>query len=375
MESTAIFGTDCENCSPLNNGLPGRMKRTRFAAFCLAYMGIVLVSPACDVSRGTPHFQERVFNGKTQGTDYTIKTVADVLSGQRREDLERTIAARLEQIDRAMSNYRSDSEVSRFNNLRDITPFAATADFIEILAIARDVSAATEGAFDVTVAPLVELWGFGPAGQERRTPTDVEIEHVRQNVGFRNIEINAEKSTITKHNPDIRCDLNAIAQGYTVDKLAADMEAAGFTDYMIEVGGEVRARGHNTSGNVWRIGVEKPIPGKRAIDRVVLLENRALSTSGDYRKYYEKDGVRISHTIDPHTGRPITHRLASVSVIHDQCAVADAYATALMVLGPDKGYDLAQKKGIAALFIIHAGADGFTEKMTEPFRKALLSSD
>lgn len=350
------------------------MERAQYTALCLAYACLVFALSACDASRSTPHLQEYVFNGKTQGTDYTVKTVAADLSDQQRKGLERTIAARLEQIDRTMSAYRPDSEISRFNSFRDITPFPATAGLIEVLVIARDISAATDGTFDVTAAPLVELWGFGSAKQERKTPTNVEIEHARQNVGFRNIEISVEKSTLIKRVPNIRCDLNAIAQGYTVDKLAADIEAMGIIDYMIEVGGEVRARGRNGSGNVWRIGIEKPVPGKRAIDQVVSLDNCSLSTSGDYRKYYEKDGVRISHTIDPHTGRPIAHRLASVSVIHDQCAIADAYATALMVMGPDKGYDFAQRKGLAALFIIHDGADGFAEKMTEPFKNALLPS-
>ena len=314
-----------------------------------------------------PAPQQCVFAGETQGTTYTVKVVAQSVSRGQESAIRQAIGDRLARIDETMSTYRPDSEISRFNRFEEATPFQVSPELIEVFSLAIEVSEASQGAFDITVAPLVEAWGFGPDKKSRRAPTDEELATLRARVGYEKIAVDPARATLRKILPGVHCNLNAIAQGYTADKLAADLDRLGCSSYMVEVGGEIKAKGRNARGAPWRIGIEKPIATARAIQRVISLDNRALSTSGDYRNYYEKDGVRVSHTIDPKTGRPITHALASVSVIHDSCALADAYATALMVLGPDKGYDLAVKLNLPALFIVHQGGDAFSEKPTPSF--------
>jgi len=280
------------------------------------------------------------------------------------------VEARLADIDQKLSTYRPDSELSRFNAHLATRPFEVSPTVIEVFELGREIGDTTGGAFDLTVAPLVAAWGFGPGGGQPRTPAADEIARLRERVGCANVEIDAGASTLRKLRSDVVCDVNGIAQGYTVDKLAADLEALGFVDYMVEVGGEVKARGRKANGEPWRIGIEKPVAGQRTIGDVVPLSRAALSTSGDYRDFYEAEGVRLSHTVDPRTGRPVAHALASVSVIHESCATADALCTALMVMGPEEGLNFALKKGLAARFVTHEGGEGFCETTTPAFDAA-----
>lgn len=314
-----------------------------------------------------PRVEERHFSGDTQGTTYSIKVCAERISTEQEASVRRAIEARLAGIDGALSTYRPDSEISQFNQFTETTPFRVSADVIQVLQLAREVSITSDGAFDITVAPLVKAWGFGPAGRRADMPTEGELAELRQRVGYEKVEIDSAASTLRKTQPDVTCDLNAIAQGYTVDKIAADLDALGYADYMIEVGGEVKTRGLNARGLPWHIGIEKPLTTGQVVELIVQLKDVAISTSGDYHNYYEENGVRISHHVDPRTGRPITHKLASVSVIDKQCALADAYATALTVLGPDAGYQLALKQNLPVLFIIHTGPETFAEKATPSF--------
>jgi len=308
-------------------------------------------------------------HGETQGTTYQVKVVltADGAGREASGRIAETVEARLAEVDKKLSSYRPDSELSRFNAHASTTPFKVSPELLEVFEIAQRISEISGGAFDLTVAPLVAAWGFGPGGPQQRQPAENELAPLRQRVGYRNIDIHKAASTLRKTRPDIVCDVNGVAQGYTVDKLAADLDALGFANYMVEVGGEVKVRGLNANGVPWRIGIENPTPGLRSIAMVVPLTNRALSTSGDYRDFYEQAGVRISHTLDPRTGRPLTHALASVSVIHEGCAMADALCTALMVLGPEEGFELALKHNLAARFVIHDGAEGFFDKATPAF--------
>ena len=312
-----------------------------------------------------PQPREVTFTGDAQGTTYTVKVVLAGTSANPAV-IEKRIAARLDQIDREMSTYRSDSEITRFNESRDTTPVPASRDLVDLFLMAGRVSQATDGAFDVTVKPVVDAWGFGPKKRTQDSPTETELAAIRDRVGYRKVIAAPAASTLRKTRPDISCDLNAIAPGYTVDTIAADLDASGCADYVVELGGEVKARGKNAEGLPWQVGIEKAT-GSGGVEQAIALDNAALSTSGDYRAFYERDGVRFSHTIDPRTLRPITHALASVSVIDPSCAVADAYATALMVLGPDEGYALALRLAIPAFFVIHEGADRFTRKATPLF--------
>ena len=248
--------------------------------------------------------------------------------------------------------------------------FAASAETFSVLSQAKQISAATNGAFDITVAPLVNAWGFGPAGRPTETPAAAEIETLRLRTGWDLIDLDQTAVQVTKTHRDLIADLSAIAKGHGVDRVVETLEAAELTNFMIEIGGEVGARGVNQKNLPWRIGIERPVPGERAVELVVPLVDTSLATSGDYRNYYELDNKRISHTIDPRTGYPITHNIASVSVVHSSCAHADAYATGLLVLGLE-GLDLAEDFGRFSYFLIREDNDIFVGRMTSAFKRLL----
>jgi thiamine biosynthesis lipoprotein len=236
---------------------------------------------------------------------------------------------------------------------------------MDVFVEAQRIGELTQGAFDITVGPLVNAWGFGP-GERREDLDQAAIDELRSHTGWDKLIVNPGESTLVKLDPALYCDLSAIAKGYAVDRVFETLSDLGFTSRMVEIGGEVRTAGANAEGRPWRIAVEKPLEGGRGIQRVVALQDLAMATSGDYRNYFERDGKRYSHEIDPRTGRPIEHRAASVSVIEPTCAAADALATGLIVLGEDRGFDLAVELEIAALFLVRDG-DSFVEKSTPAF--------
>ena len=322
-------------------------------------------------SLGCMRPRERAVSGETMGTTFTVKVVTTPGSGRRSQlaKLPDTVHACLDSVNQKMSTWLPDSELSRFNQYEGSEPFQMSRETLRVIRHARRVSEVSGGAFDITVGPLVNAWGFGPEEGILEGPSDAELAALRERVGYDKLEVDLSTSTVRKTRPDIYCDLSAIAKGYAVDKVAAALDDLGFENYMVEVGGEVKANGVNAKGIPWQIGIERPVPGARAVHKVVPLSGMAMATSGDYRNYYEKDGIRLSHTIDPRTGRPVAHKLASVSVVHKECAWADAYATALMVLGPDAGYALAVKEDLAAFFIVHEGSRAFSEKATPAFEK------
>jgi thiamine biosynthesis lipoprotein len=301
------------------------------------------------------------------GTTFLVKVVEQ--EGMDLASLARGVHAALDSVNSSLSTYREDSELSRFNRYGEPAWFPVSPECVAVVRQALEISAASGGAFDVTVGPLVNLWGFGPEDRPRQVPEDREIEERRAAVGWEKVSVRVSPPALKKSHPELYCDLSALAKGYGVDKVAEYLEACGVENYMVEVGGEVRTRGRNHQGIPWRIGVEKP-GGPRAVQKVAQISGYALATSGDYRNYFEKDGIRYSHTIDPRTGRPITHRLASVTVIHRSCMVADGMATAITVLGPDAGYEFAVRQKLPALLLVRSG-DRFTEKMTPGFAEFL----
>ena len=314
-----------------------------------------------------------VFQGPKMGTSYQVKVAAQNLSDQRVFELRVAIEAAFEEVDRKMSTYRPDSELSRFNALNSDEPFPVSAETLEVFRHARAISKATAGAFDITVGPLVALWGFGAGfdldSEEASIPTEGEIEAVGLHLGWKLIEGDEKASTIRKRDPVVRCDLSAIAKGYAVDRVGDALGDMGFESYLVELGGEIRTAGRNEQGAPWRVAIERPQSTGREPYRLLPLENLALATSGDYRNFYEKDGRRYSHIIDPRTGRPVSHRLASASVFDALCVRADGYATALMVLGEVEGFRFAGENGLAALFLVRDGAGGFEEKRTPAFEE------
>ena len=355
--------------APILRTMPPTPLPLRLAAVAPLVSAVVVVAVLAGCA---PPPELYAIQGRKMGTSYQVKVAAQNLSDQRMFELRVAIDSAFDEVDRKMSTYRPESELSRFNELNSDDPFPVSAETLEVFRHARAISAATGGAFDITVEPLVALWGFGAAGSDRDSeessiPTQGEIEEIRIHLGWELIEFDEKASTIAKRKPAVRCDLSAIAKGYAVDQAADALGAMGFENYMVELGGEIRTAGRNEQGALWRIAIESPQATGREPYRLLLLEDMALATSGDYRNFYEKDGRRYSHTIDPRTGRPVSHRLASVSVFDTLCVRADGYATALMVLGENEGFQFAAENGLAALFLVRDGAGGFEEKTTPEF--------
>lgn len=317
----------------------------------------------CSVSED-PQNRFHTFNGPTMGTWYNVKIqgLPDSLS---ETAVKQAIDAELNGVNEAMSTWREDSELSRFNRAPVQVPFPMSADTRQVLAISAEVYEASGGAFDITVGPLVNLWGFGPDKQEDSIPPPEDISRLLQEIGGDAIRIQGEQ--VSKSRP-VQIDLSAVAKGYGVDKVASRLEALGIRRYMVEVGGEIRVGDAKLSGETWKIAIEEPTTLSRSIQKVLSLKNVAIATSGDYRNFYEKDGKRYSHTIDPRTGSPVAHKLASVSVIHESCAYADAWATALTVLGPEESLKLAEKLNLAVYLLVKTET-GFEALQSESFSR------
>jgi thiamine biosynthesis lipoprotein len=312
------------------------------------------------------------FRGLTMGATFSVKVVTrlDELESTGLSDVDRVIRARLDRINRLMSTWDPDSELSRFNRSTSLEPFPLSLETFEVLRWSVELSTLTGGALDVTIGPLVDAWGFGPGGPRNRLPSDEEIARLRDATGAGRLELNPAALTVRKTRPEVRCDVSAVAPGYATDGLWAELADRGFTDFLVDVGGELRTRGRNEAGEPWQIAIERPQPQGHVIQRTVPISNLAITTSGDYRKYREVDGQRVTHILDPRTGRPLTHRLASVTVIDELAVRADGLATALMVLGSDEGIVLAKKLALAALFIERTD-EGFSERATPRFEEII----
>ena len=308
------------------------------------------------------------FRGLTMGGTFSVKIVTpkDELETPGLHDVDRALRSTLDRIEGLMSTWDRDSELSRFNRSTSLAPFALSPETFEVFRWSIDVGALTGGALDVTIGPLVDAWGFGPSGPRQTLPTNDEIARLREAMGPGKIELNPATMTVRKTKPDVQCDLSSVVPGYAADRLSRELTDRGFTDFLVDVGGEVLARGRNQAGTPWQVAIERPELHGDAIQRLVPISDLAITTAGDYRKYREVDGQRITHILDPRTGRPLTHRLASVTVIDTLAVRADAFDTALMVLGMDEGIALAIKLDLAALFIERT-AEGFTERATPRF--------
>lgn len=309
------------------------------------------------------------FTGPIMGTSFTVKVVPgpEPAEGDKGK-AESAILAALKDVNQKMSTYQADSELSLFNKSTDTTPVSISKDLHKVIAEAQRVSTASEGAFDITVGPLVNAWGFGPTDMGT-PPTEQALEALRPIIGHQRLSLtdDGDSPTLSKEHAKMYVDLSAIAKGFGVDQVARALDSLGYQGYMVEVGGEVRARGTKPDGETWRIGIEKPDASLNAVHEVVMLRDLSMATSGNYRNFYEKDGKRLSHTIDPRTGQPVEHRLASVSVLHEDCMTADAWATALNVLGEDKGFELAKAQDLKAFLLVKQTDGTFTELVTPAF--------
>jgi len=312
-------------------------------------IGIVLsfAPTLCEAQR------EHVIQGRTMGTAYHVRVITGFF--QSVSGLKERIDQRLVEINRSLSTYQKDSEISRFNQFRQAGKrFKISHDFFEVIKIGQTIYRLSGGAWDGTVNPLVDLWGFGRSGRRNKVPEKIQITALLLDIGFESIEI-LDTGFLVKNRAAVTVDLSAIAKGYGVDQVSALLRKKGFENYLIEIGGEVYAAGHRKDGRQWRIGINLPRADAafEEVYKVVELRNQGFATSGDYRNFFEVDGVRYSHVIDPRTGFPVSNGVVSVSIITGTCSMADGLATAVMVMGVEKGLELIDRlDGVEGLIVV-----------------------
>lgn len=323
-----------------------------WALFCL------IVLNGCDQSSAPVHL-----NGPTMGTFFNV-TLVEVPSDSKPKDLQQGVEQILADINQAASTYIEDSELMKFNAVPAGTVFELSPTLSHLLSVSGEIYRVTEGAYDVTVGPVVNLWGFGPRGS-RTVPDSETLESTLKLVGFENISLD---QATAKKLLEVQVDLSSVAKGYAVDRIASYLNAAGVEHYLVEVGGEIRVRGNNPKGDLWRIGIESPSVSPSEPAKAVTVTNMGMATSGDYRNFFEENGLRYSHTIDPRTGRPITHNLASVTVLDESSARADALATGLNVMGEPAARDVCEQQNLACFFITYDN-NAFKESYSTAFEQ------
>jgi thiamine biosynthesis lipoprotein len=333
----------------------------------LSFLSLFLVA-ACSDSDLLPTYD---LSGSTMGTTFNVTLVAPPADIDL-DSLQTRIQDRLEHVDKIASTYRNDSELSRFNAKSSTDWFRVMPEFCRMIVSANEISVMTHGAFDITVGPLVNLWGFGPENRqenrENELPTDEEISAVQSSVGYEMLETDCDHSVVRKASATIYVDLSGWAKGYAVDQIATLLDEQQLSNYLVEIGGELRARGHNAEQRKFSVAIEKPLPNNEMSYTLMRLSDVSVATSGDYRNFFEHDGRRYSHSIDPRTGRPVSDELVGVTVVSTQTAYADAVATAFLVLGPEEGHALAEKLRIAAYFLVRTD-NGIEEKSTSQFEQ------
>ncbi|MCG7521593.1 FAD:protein FMN transferase [Ruegeria sp. Ofav3-42] len=311
-------------------------------------------------------------SGETMGTTFNVTAIGTDVD---EDALAVAVEGTLAEVNAKMSNWDPNSEVSTFSASTSTAPTEVSDEFAFVIAAANDVHEKSGGTFDVTLGPLIELWGFGPRKPEDPVPSDADIQTALDSVGqARLLTLNSENGTLAKSDAGVGINLSAIAKGYGIDAVAGALRDAGIENYMVEIGGDLVTMGQNDKGEAWRIGIEKPEAGAQNIQLIVELDNLGMATSGDYKNFFEQDGVRYSHIIDPTTGRPITHRTTSVTVLAENAMMADAWATAMLALGQEKGMELAEEHNLAVYFIsrdVTGGEDAYITVHSTAFKDAL----
>ncbi|WP_444893506.1 FAD:protein FMN transferase [Microbulbifer sp. EKSA008] len=336
-----------------------------FTALFLLWAAVIL--SAC-----APSPESWQLAGRTMGTSYHI-TVVQVPSGLEQGELQQLIDDELQQVNQEMSTYIDDSELMRFNQSPVGQAIPVSQHLADVLEMSLDIYRRSEGAFEVTVGPLVNLWGFGPQPEPEHIPSDKDIADLLTVVGSDALTLTRKPDTVIKSRP-VEVDLSAIAKGHGVDRVAELLEDLGIRNYLVEIGGELRTKGVNPKGKTWVIGIEVPSTAGQMVQEPIAVSGKAVATSGDYRNYYERDGVRYSHSIDPRSGRSIKHKLASVTVIADTCAEADGLATAINVLGADAGMALAERDNLAVFMVVKTDS-GFEERSSSGFKPYVERSE
>jgi thiamine biosynthesis lipoprotein len=328
--------------------------------FCAVLLLIRILQPEQPISKRTAQTNadiseqqpaKVILRGKTMGTTFAI-TIEGLTDAQRLPEIESSIKQRLIDINQIMSTYIPASEISQFNRSQTTAWYNVSIELLEIVQLAQSISEQSQGAFDITVSPAVNLWKFGPQTGLNSTarsviPTADDVAQVLKHIGYQQLHTRDNPPGLKKDDPQLQMDLSAIAKGFAVDQIIELLEAMQLDiQYMVEIGGEIRTVSHPQNRNnrrTWRLGIQDPAGEVGTDKRIVAVNNQAIATSGDYVNFYEIEGVRYSHTIDPTTARPVQHQLASTVVMTDTCAAADAWATALLVLGPKRAYDIANQ--------------------------------
>jgi FAD:protein FMN transferase len=304
------------------------------------------------------------FGGPTMGSTYSIKYLRHAglpAPTEVRVQVEKILA----EVDQQMSTYRSDSDIERFNGLPSNRCQKMPASILKLVRVGERLSEQSEGSFDLTLEPLLNLWGFGPQARNEKVPSAQALAEVRQRVGYQHLRIDGDQLC---KDAAVEVDFNSIAAGYAVDTIAAKLEAIGIHNYLAEATGELKAAGKKLDGSSWRIALEEPRDDQQVAERIIAVDGYGVSTSGDYRNYFVQDGRRYSHTFDARAGAPVSHTLASVTVIHPSALMADGLSTLLLILGPERGWDYAEKHDIGAFFVIRADT-GFVIRTNQAFER------
>jgi thiamine biosynthesis lipoprotein len=310
------------------------------------------------------------FWGVTMGTTYRV-AITGGLDLPKHDRLQQMVETVLETINGQMSTYRAASELSKFNGVGQASWFDVSPQIAGVVATALEISRLSDGAFDATIGPLVNLWGFGPYKQTARAPSQDQITSALENTGHHHLHVNSLQTAIRKRRPDLHVDLSGIGKGFAVDQVAEVLAGAGAKNFLVDIGGDMIVRRHSPAQAPWRIGIEQPTTTVGNIRRVINIGDGAVATSGNYRNFFEAGGSRFSHIIDPRSGAPVKHNLASVTVIAPSTEEADGWSTALMVLGADDGFELAKKLGLSAFFITRTG-NRLVDRSTSDFQRFLV---
>lgn len=341
--------------------------------FRAALLGACVLFSGCDsaTTPATPASTATVLDGKTMGTFWRVSVIG--VDEAKTQTLRAKVQAQLDADDRLLSTWKNDSALMRFNHATDTRPWPVSEAMADIVTLSLRIGAKTHGAMDITVGPLVNLWGFGPDKQPVATPDAQAIAAAKARTGLQHLQVinQSGRQFLQKDIPDLFVDLSTVGEGYAADHLARLMEQEGISRYLVSVGGALVSRGMNGEGKPWRVAIQKPTDRENAVQAIVDINGHGISTSGSYRNYYELDGKRISHVIDPQTGQPITHKLVSVTVIAPTALEADGWDTGLMVLGPEKAQQVVREQGLAVYMIVKEG-EGFKTWMSPQFRTFLV---
>ncbi|GKO85070.1 FAD:protein FMN transferase [Klebsiella quasipneumoniae] len=341
--------------------------------FRAALLGACVLFSGCDsaTTPATPASTATVLDGKTMGTFWRVSVIG--VDEAKAQALRAKVQAQLDADDRLLSTWKNDSALMRFNHATDTRPWPVSEAMADIVTLSLRIGAKTHGAMDITVGPLVNLWGFGPDKQPVVTPDAQAIAAAKARTGLQHLQVinQSGRQFLQKDIPDLFVDLSTVGEGYAADHLARLMEQEGISRYLVSVGGALVSRGMNGEGKPWRVAIQKPTDRENAVQAIVDINGHGISTSGSYRNYYELDGKRISHVIDPQTGQPITHKLVSVTVIAPTALEADGWDTGLMVLGPEKAQQVVREQGLAVYMIVKEG-EGFKTWMSPQFRTFLV---